>query len=47
MKNRDMDTKILAFESGDLESWYNEKSSMENEYGKKYGNYLAAIFSDR
>ena len=45
LQKQGLDTKISLVESGDLRSWYQERSSMAGEYGETYGNYLNMIFA--
>ena len=46
LQTQQVETTIQMMESGDLKSWYQELSHLENEYGKKYGNYLSNIVND-
>lgn len=43
LKAADLETGILIMESGDLRSWYQVNSGMQNEYGQKYGEYLGLV----
>ena len=43
LKAADLQTGILITESGDLRSWYQVNSGMQNEYGQKYGEYLGLV----
>jgi O-glycosyl hydrolase len=46
LERQGVETAIQIMESGDLKSWYQELLHLENEYGKKYGNYLSNIVND-
>jgi len=46
LQQQDVKTKISIIESGDLASWYEYKTNMENEYSKMYGNYLTDLIAD-
>jgi len=46
LRRQGLDTQISIVESGDLRSWYQERSSMTAKYGEVYGNYLGDLFND-
>ena len=45
LENAGLNTEISLVESGDLRSWYQYNSGMENEYGESYGSYLDELIS--
>jgi hypothetical protein len=46
IQKQGIETEISLVESGDLQSWYEQRNDISSKYKEKYGNYLTDLFND-
>ncbi len=47
LQSQDIETEISILESGDLKSWYQQRSDISEKYSQIYGNYLVDLIADQ